>query len=235
MQIKQSIDTFTIEQIVPYFQPIYNLHNNHVLRFECLSRLINDEENIFLPSDFLHIIARSQSNAAVTQRMLELSSAYCVPRKMNWSINMFRSDLGDESLMRLIDNICSDEYAHLIGVEFGIDSIENDLHSLTNIIRKYKRLHVTIDGVKSTAHDLEAIVDSGVHAIKIRASVLENYAKNQEGLETLRRIQKLCQTNNCSLIADRIETKDLLDLALALNMNYGQGFYLSQPRARSIS
>ncbi|MFT5277458.1 MAG: EAL domain-containing protein (putative c-di-GMP-specific phosphodiesterase class I), partial [Granulosicoccus sp.] len=56
MGLSRAEAEFKMERVVPYFQPIMNLNNNRVWRYECLARLLGEKEHIFLPSEFLTIV-----------------------------------------------------------------------------------------------------------------------------------------------------------------------------------
>jgi len=235
VQPRTVIDSFSIEQIVPYFQPIYDLDKHKVVRYECLARLISKDDNIYLPSEFLYIVNREQSSAELTQRILELSSAYCLPRKMPWSINMFQTDLRDAGLVNWIKTLCETAPTGLIGVEIAFDSIKAHAHLVTNLIEKVPNLHVTLDKVSELVEPLEDLVASGVSAIKLSGDLVTRFAKTGEGKPTIIALQQFCQATSCSLVAEHIENDNALDSMVALDIHQGQGYYLSHPQGRMAS
>lgn len=52
MPIREISEAFTIDDIVPYFQPIVDLHSQGVWRYECLARLITQGDKTFCPANF---------------------------------------------------------------------------------------------------------------------------------------------------------------------------------------
>ena len=56
MPIKEITEHFTLDRIVPFFQPIMDLQAGCVWRYECLARLISEQEDTFLPNEFLHLV-----------------------------------------------------------------------------------------------------------------------------------------------------------------------------------
>lgn len=235
MQPRTIVDNFSIEQIVPFFQPIFDLSNGKVVRYECLSRLVTTNDNVYLPSDFMYIVNRSQSNAQLTQRILELSSAYCEPRSMRWSINMFQTDLRDAKLVAWMQELFKHAQQHLVGVELGFDSVKSHSHLLRHLMLKLPNLHVTVDDVYECESDLTALIEAGIHAVKLRGDSVTRYAKTGQGKLTIESIQSSCAKANCALIAEHIEDDNTLDAVTSLGIEFGQGFYLSQPEARIAS
>ena len=58
MPFREITDNYTLDAIVPYFQPIVDIRSERVWRYECLARLVTPEQRVFLPSDFLYLIER---------------------------------------------------------------------------------------------------------------------------------------------------------------------------------
>lgn len=232
MQTKPVVENFSIEQVVPYFQPIFDLQNQKVLRYECLSRLITKNDNVYLPSEFLYIVSGSQCSARLTQRMLEMSSAYCMPKKMRWSINMFPSDLRDVALVKWMQEIFGNIKSDLVGVELPYDSVKDHPHLLQNLIYKLPNVHITIDDVHCCEDRLIEVIATGIHAIKIRGALVTRFARTGENTAVVKNIVKHCEHLRCTLIAEHIEDDNTLDAVFDLGVKYGQGYFLSQPEGR---
>jgi EAL domain-containing protein (putative c-di-GMP-specific phosphodiesterase class I) len=232
VQAKAVVEEFSIEQIVPFFQPIFDLHNHKVMRYECLARLITIDDIIHLPSEFLSIVSRAQSNALLTQRILELSSAYCVSKRMMWSINMFETDLRDASLMRWMQRLFSQLNTNLAGVELAYNSVKEHPHLLQNLIQKLPKVHITIDDVHEFDGALVNIIATGVDAIKIRGKTVTEFSRTGENKNAIEQIINHCKQTPCKVIAEHIEDDNTFDAIRTLGIQYGQGYYLSVPKGR---
>ena len=232
MQLKAVDEAFSLEQIVPYFQPIFELSSHKVMRYECLSRLITKDDTMHLPSEFLSIIGRSQSSAQLTQRILELSSAYCTSKGMRWSINMFPTDLHDVNLMKWMQTLLGSLNSNLGGVELAYDSVKNYPKLLQSLLRKLPNIHVTIDDVHTFDEKLTKVVETGVHAIKIRGELITGFARSGDNKDMIEAMVNHCQNTNCDLVAEHIEDDKTLEAVRSLDIKFGQGYYLSQPQGR---
>ena len=58
MQVTEVKDSFNLDNVVPFFQPIMDLNNNAVWSYECLARLLTLDQNSFLPKEFLFLVER---------------------------------------------------------------------------------------------------------------------------------------------------------------------------------
>ncbi len=232
MQAQLAHRKVTLEHIVPFYQPIFTLANHRVYRYECLARLLDTNEQVIMPNEFLYIVEDNDEAADMTSRILELSKAYCGPRQMSWSINLFGSDLDDHSLIASIRDLCGSSSKGLCGVELHFKSVKNNLVPLGKLIKDIPNLHITIDEIDECDDGLSAVIASGIDAIKIKADLIKLHADSEQGRATLENFIALCKDYKCKLIAEHIEDQDTLDAVESMDIQYGQGFYLSQPLSK---
>ena len=99
MPIKEITDTFSLDRIVPFFQPIMDLETDSVWRYECLARLIGEQDHTFLPSEFLFIVERNNWCQKLTETMLIQSAQYFRNMNIPWNINLDTQDLLNPQLL----------------------------------------------------------------------------------------------------------------------------------------
>ncbi len=235
MQTQTVVDSFSLERIVPYFQPVFNLHNHKVVRYECLSRLISKDEKVFLPSEFLYIVSKNKATAMLTKQMLAMSSAYCMPRQMSWSVNMFASDLKDFQLVQWMKELCEELHNDSMGVEISLEHASQNFPMIAKLNQTLPYLHITIDDVHCYNEIVEDLVESGVRALKLRGSCISNLTNKNADKTWIHKLLALCKANNCLLIAEHIENEQTLKAVLDTGITLGQGYYLSEPEARIIN
>jgi EAL domain-containing protein (putative c-di-GMP-specific phosphodiesterase class I) len=148
---------------------------------------------------------------------------------------MFPSDLRDVALVKWMQEIFGQLNSNLVGVELPYDSVKDHPHLLQNLIQKLPKVHVTIDDVHTFEDKLIGVIASGVHAIKIRGSVITRFARTGENKTIIEDIVKHCSEINCDLIAEHIEDDNTLDAVSNLGILYGQGYFLSHPQGRMTS
>lgn len=235
MQLKAIAAPFCIEQIVPYFQPIFDLDTHTAIRYECLARQVNEFEQINYPSEFLYVIERNQISAQLTKRMLELSMAYCLPREMRFSVNLFVSDLSDACLIHNLQELFAEHPAKALGIELSYHNVKHQPQVLRQFIKQLPNLHVTIDDVYDDENELKSIIGAGVDAIKLRGTMTTDLLKTNSKQQTLSNVVDICSKADCKLIAEHIEDERCLQLVKETGIKYGQGFHLSMPAERSAN
>jgi EAL domain-containing protein (putative c-di-GMP-specific phosphodiesterase class I) len=56
MQVTEVTDSFNLDNVMPFFQPIMDLKSNVVWRYECLALLLTFDQNSYLPTEFLFLV-----------------------------------------------------------------------------------------------------------------------------------------------------------------------------------
>lgn len=219
---------FKMERVVPYFQPIMNLQNNRVWRYECLARLLGDKEHIFLPSEFLTIVEQKNWNAELTHHIYEQSRRYCVHRNMPWSINLSESDLNNETLVAWLIHCHQDTTTTLFGIEISHTALQKYFLVIVHLHEKCPNLAIIVDDVSASSDILEQALKLNIQAVKLCGAMINDPPVDKLALTSL---VDLCNADNTKLVAEHIENKATLELVTSLGIHYGQGFYLSSPSA----
>ncbi len=229
MQTNVVSDNVNIEHIVPFYQPIFNLDTGAAVRYECLARLLDEHQKIHLPNEFLYLVERTEFTAAMTQRMLDMSTAFFKPKQMRWSVNMFEADLSD---MRIVDDmarLCQHVDRGLCGIELPYRNVKNNLSALRKFMEQIPKLHITVDDVDECDAKLHALIASGVDAVKLKGSVVREFASTGSTKKTIECVKHYCKEYSVNLIAEHIEDQQTLEAVKSMEIKYGQGFYLSKP------
>jgi EAL domain-containing protein (putative c-di-GMP-specific phosphodiesterase class I) len=234
VQEKAVVENFSIEHVVPFFQPIFDLKNQKVIRYECLSRLISADDIMCLPAQFLSIVDSSHSNTRLIQRMLEMSSAYCMPRRMRWSIHMLKANLNDTVFVEWMQNLLCQLDTNLVGIELAYGSVRDCPHILKSLIEDLPHIHVTIDDVYKFEDSLIDVISTGIHALKIHGNMIDHFSNTDEEKTLIEIMLNHCKTTGCDVIAGNIEDDNTLDAVEKLGILYGQGYFLSQTQ-RQVS
>ncbi|MFT7258485.1 MAG: EAL domain-containing protein (putative c-di-GMP-specific phosphodiesterase class I) [Glaciecola sp.] len=219
---------FKMERVVPYFQPIMNLRNNRVWRYECLARLLGDNEHIFLPSEFLTIVEQKNWNAKLTYHIYEQSHRYCAHRNIPWSINLSENDLNDESLVTWLIRSHENTPTTLFGIEISHTALQKHFAVIAHLTENCPNLTIIIDDVSTSSAILTQTLKLKIQAIKLSGKMINSPNIDKKALIEL---VELCKIANTKLVAEHIEDKSTLELVTSMGIDFGQGFYLSSPSA----
>ena len=90
-------------------------------------------------------------------------------------------------------------------------------------------MHVCIDDVDECNETLHDIIAAGIHAIKINGDVIKRYVEDGLDKETIRCVKRHADRYGVDVIAEHIEDAIALQAVQALEIDYGQGFFLIRP------
>jgi EAL domain-containing protein (putative c-di-GMP-specific phosphodiesterase class I) len=236
MQVTEVKDSFDLEQVVPFFQPIMDLANNAVWSYECLARLLTLEQNRYLPSEFLFLVERQQSVAQLTQTVFSRSANYFRDINMAWNINLSLADMIDPGTFAFLqEQLESYPNPKRISIEITAQNALAEPAIFEQFARVCSELGVkiVIDNFNQNECDADVILKLPISAIKVAADTFDKVSIDAKTATFVHELIVAAKVHNVALIAERIESKESLDRVQALGVKYAQGFYFSQPKAQT--
>lgn len=232
MHITEVTEHFDIEKVVPFFQPIMDLENNRVWRFECLARLVTPNEQTFLPSDFLHIIERQQSVKLLTQTIFNRSAEYFRQINMGWNINISEQDMLCPSMLKNLED-CLTDYPNpsRVSLEITASVALNNLALFHDFARQCQQLNIGlyIDHFGATSGNINRILDLPISGIKVAGGLITQLMDDQPTFEFVEYLTQQAQQRHIAVVAVHIEDKATLQRVRDLGIRYAQGFFFSTP------
>ncbi|MCK4798367.1 MAG: EAL domain-containing protein, partial [Spirochaetes bacterium] len=95
------------DDIIPYYQPIINNKNGKIEKYECLVRLIKDDE-VISPYSFLDISKKSRIYPHITKTMIMKSFETFKDKDYMFSINLSVEDIINKDTVDFIFNLLKD-------------------------------------------------------------------------------------------------------------------------------
>ena len=235
MQVSHVNQDISLDNVVPFFQPIMDLKHNSVWRYECLARLINFEQAAFVPSEFLYLVARRHSVARLTQTIFHRSANYFRNLNVAWSVNVSLEDMLDPEIpLFLRAQLLHYPNPQRISVEITVNNALQHaavFHDFINLCRSLQ-LSITLDHFDFADSDLEQVLALPVDAIKVSANVLQAMEDNADLSALFKYFCQQAKQRNITLVAEHIEQVKVLEAMQQYGFRYAQGFYLSEPKAQ---
>ena len=234
MPIREISEDFSIEDIVPYFQPIVDLSSHGVWRYECLARLITRSDRTFLPSEFLYLIDREQHVKTLAASMFELCASYFHDTNVPWNINITEKDLDDELLTNtLLTHLASYPTPERVSIEVSASAALSNPKRLNRFIDKslHAGLGVFIDNVGSCPGNIRALMNLPIRGIKLAGGLVKHYEQQEAVREYVDYLLSLCERHGVSTIAEQVEDEQHLEKVKRLSIKYAQGYVFSPPVA----
>jgi diguanylate cyclase (GGDEF)-like protein len=236
--IKIIKDAIENDLIVPFYQPIYDLHTKTIKKYESLIRIVTQDAKVILPYQFLDIAIKSKLYPQLTKLMITKAFEYFKEKEeYEFSINLSINDILDKKTVAfIIKNL--ENFPNPQRVIFEIlesDQIE-DYEVLREFIQKMKFYGVkfAIDDFGSGYSNFTNILELHLDYLKIDASIVKNITSSETSRKTVQAIVSFASNVGLKTIAEYVEDKESLELLESLGVDYIQGYYIGKPEAAII-
>ena len=231
-------DALNNNNLVPYFQGIYDNKSEKITKFEVLARIIVDEE-IIAPYKFLEPARLSGTLPEITKIMINKSFEIMKENHYEFSINITEDDLSRNYLIEYLTN------KELI---YGINPSRVTLEILEGIsatgkrgnveqlrILKKRGYSIAVDDFGTEYSNFERVLDLDIDYIKIDAKYIKDIDRNPKSYEITKAISYFAKNANIPCIAEFVHSKDVQDVVKELGIDFSQGFYFSEPNEKPIA
>lgn len=226
--VKRALNENTL---LPYFQPIANSKTGEIEKFECLLRLIDNEE-VITPFQFLEIIKKTKLYQHITKRIITKSFETFADNEYMFSINLSIEDVMDESTSKFIlemlktSGIANRVIFELLESE-GIESFE----VVNDFIRNIKKTGamVAIDDFGSGYSNFVYLSELQVDIIKIDGSLIKNIDKDTQAQIIVGTIIKFANQLNIKTVAEFVHSESVKQKVIDMGIDYIQGYHVGKP------
>jgi len=219
------------------YQPIASLHAEPGERYEVLLRLLDQDDSIIMPADFMSA-AQSANLMTEIDRWVIKSSAKAILEKkktgkdLQFFIKISNESLQDPSLLVWISKLLQAARLHGSCLVFEIEerSVSENLKIIKNFSNSFKQLNCNfaIDHAGRDSIDLSYLKHIDVNYIKIDGSIISdiNDEKNQEAIG---QIAEAARARNIMTIAEHVQDPGCLAILWQHGVNFIMGHYLQSP------
>lgn len=222
------------------FQPIVSLHAEPGERYEVLLRLLDQDDSIIMPSEFL-VAAETAGLMTDIDKWVIKSAAKAIleKRKTGKDIQLFiklsADSLREPSMLVWTSKLLQAARLHGDSLVFEIDeqvALEN-LKAAKTFSDGLKQLHCNfaIDHAGKDSTDLSYLKHLHLSYIKIDGSHIQNVTSD-ESQEAIKQIAEAGRNNNFMTIAEHVQDPSCLAVLWQHGVNFIQGYYLQQPEDR---
>jgi len=219
--------------LVPYYQPIANSKTGIVEKFECLVRIIDNDE-VITPFQFLDIIKKTKLYQHITKRMMTRSFETFAHNNFMFTINLSIEDIMDESTSKFIlDMLKTSGIANRVIFELleseGIESFA----VVNDFIKELKKTGamVAIDDFGSGYSNFVYLSELNVDIIKIDGSLIKNIDHDRQSQIIVETIIKFANQLNIKTVAEFVHSESVRRKVIDMGIDYIQGYHVGKPTA----
>ena len=223
-------------RIEAYFQPIYSVREGRIVGAEALARL-NDPKLGFIPPDeFIRVAERTgdimELGRQIMARVCEfLSSEH--PENLGIqkiSVNLSPAQCMNDQLAVELSDI-ADRYGvslDLINFEITESSIEDQYLIRRQMLRLHQQgANFSLDDFGTGTSNIVRLLELPISIVKLDRNLVNSYFSG--GSKILPDLVGMFQRADMRIVAEGVETKEVLDALSELGCDYIQGYYFSRP------
>ena len=229
---------FESDNIVPYYQAIYNLKTEKIEKYEALVRLIDEDKIAISPFYFLDVAKKSKQYLKLTKVVIKKSFEYFKDKDYEFSINLTLEDITNKNISSYIIEMLK-EYNIASKVVFEIVESEGiqDFTYVNNFIDRVKELgcKIAIDDFGSGYSNFEYLIKLNADYIKIDGSLIKDILLNKNNQEIVITIVDFAKRQGFKTIAEFVSSKEIFDKVKELGLDYAQGYYIHEPKPEILA
>ncbi len=224
-----------------YLQPIVSMQNDKSgEKYEVLVRMLNDDGDIVLPSDFLPAAERynlvSEIDHWVIAESFVFLSSLSAEQMENIdciNINLSGPSISNSALLDYIIDMSGNKNVPLHKVCFeitetaAIANLGNARHLITELNRKGCRF--ALDDFGAGLSSFGYLRSLPVEYVKIDGVFVRDIAVDGADLAMVKSIHQMAHTMGVYTVAEWIESSEVFDMCREIGIDYGQGTVIAAP------
>ncbi|WP_099188326.1 EAL domain-containing protein [Tepidibacter mesophilus] len=228
-------------RIVPFFQPIYNLKENKIEKYEVLMRIKNGE-NYLSPFPYIKVAEEnnliSNLDLMVIKKAMEYKNDMDKEDKIKLSINASGKDLNDSEFLPKVVHLADQYKIKYENIIFEITETQNidNIDSLVKTIYSFKELGFTfsIDDFGTGFSSMQYLKRIPADYLKIDGSFIKDINEKEENLYIVKSIANMAKAFKMQTIAEFVENEEILNTIKELKIDYAQGYYIGKPHDKFL-
>ena len=220
--------------IISFFQPLYNNETKKIEKYESLVRIIDEDLKTIAPIFFLEIAKQSNYYTKITEHVLQNSFSALSNTTKEISINISATDIEDEGTVNIIMNFLREnpDSASRIIFELLEDEHFKDFKIITKFINDVKKhgVKIAIDDFGSGDSNFERLLDYQPDILKIDGSLIKNIHVSKFSRNIVETIQSFADKMGIKTVAEFVSNEEIFKVVNEIGITYTQGYYIDEPK-----
>ena len=248
---EQLIATMTLEQELRlaltesqfelHYQKISDLHSNEIIGFEALLRWNHPSKGLLTPSEFLVLAEETGIILSIetwvieeVSRQIDTWLGHHEYQNVFIAINLSGKHLTQVSqlnhLISLIDQQCFEPQRLILEFKEAAFSNHNDL--ALKGLRKLKAtgVRLALDDYASGVSSFSLIHNYPFEFIKLDRVFINSLQKSNKNIPLVKALHDLGEQYGYRLVAEGIESEEVLNKLHSAGCDFGQGYHISKPK-----
>jgi EAL domain-containing protein (putative c-di-GMP-specific phosphodiesterase class I) len=224
-----------------HYQPIVSLSTGRITGFEALLRWQHPQRGLVSPTEF---IPTAEETGLITpigwwtlreacHQLSVWQKQFPASQPLTINVNLSCKQFTQPDLLQQIDKILQEAKLAVGSLKLEITEsvvMENpDLVKALLLELKQRHIHLCIDDFGTGYSSLSRLHHFPISTLKIDRSFVSRIGALGENSEIVQAIVTLAQTLSMDVVAEGIEMSEQVSPLIALQCEYGQGYFFSRP------
>jgi diguanylate cyclase (GGDEF)-like protein len=220
------------------FQPVMTIHNNRIERFEALLRMVDTNNELISPDNFIAVAERNgliqKIDLWVIGRAFDILAASArINRHFSLNINLSSHTFHESSLLPLVSRRLQQTTIDPARITFEITETAavTSYRKGREILRRLRELgfKIALDDFGSGFNSLFHLKQLPIDYIKIDGGFITNLMSDQTDQTLVKSICEMSRKLGKETVAEFVLNRETLELLRSYGVDYAQGYYIGMP------
>ncbi len=220
------------DRIAPYYQPIVNLQNSKIEKYEALVRLTLKDGTILPPFKFLDIAQKSSQYNEITKIVIEktIKTSKKYPQ-YRFSLNMSMRDISNKEIRDILFDALEKNKDAKIDIELLESEYLEDMKVVKDFITKLHTFDskILIDDFGTGYSNFSYFSELDIDLVKIDGSIVKEITTDKRMFHMLKSIKEFANGMNMITVSEFVESREIALKLKDIGAVYAQGYYFSEP------
>jgi len=221
------------DQVIAYFQPIYNNVTKKIDKYETLMRIVNEEGKVLAPFFFLDVAHKAKIYPELTKAILRKAFKMFKEKDICFTVNLSIEDIRNSNtsayIFDALENFNKPQNVVFEIIESeGIDNYKI-VKEFVSEVKKYGA-RIAIDDFGSGYSNFMHLLELEASFIKIDGSIIKNILHDRSSQILTKTIVSMAKDLNMNVIAEFVSSPEILDTVTSMGVCHSQGYYLGEPK-----
>ena len=219
--------------LIPYFQPIIDNITGKIVKYEALSRLIDEDGIVYHPDMFIPVSKKIKVYDKVTKEIIRKTFIAFSNNNLEFSINLSFEDIVNTEINKfIIDKLKVSQVGHRVTFELLESEKVKDFKKVIHFFNEIKRFgaKVAIDDFGSGFSNFSYMTKLSPDFIKIDGSLIIELDTDKNAQIVVETIVSFAKKLGIETVAEYVHSSTVLSVVKQMGIDYSQGFYIDKPQ-----
>lgn len=223
---------FIEDTLIPYFQPIVDVHTKEVFKYETLIRIHTPKNETLYPKDFFDVLKKTAIYSHAMKQVIKKSINIAIKKEIDITINLEILDIEYTDIAQwLLEEIQKNKLGKKITIEITEREKTKNFPLLIDYFNKIRAndSQIALDDFGCGHSNLEMIMHIPLDFIKIDGSFIIDIDTDPYKARIVRAVIEFAKALDIKTIAEFVSSEEIYKKVKDLGVDYVQGYFIAEP------